>query len=209
MLNLGGGTLSYTRAGTNIQNFTTTNIKFGGSTASTTVGTNTLNLGDLTRDAGGTLNFGNVGTIKTTEANDSSGILGAWATFNNADWAINNGSGMVITNTIYTTLAGAGPTLASSATTNYRITSGSTGNITMAATGTIGANTLLINDAAARTIDVRNGSRPRGILRFGAFGGLLTLGGAHIIGVAATPGTITAGGAADTAGELIVNNARV
>lgn len=205
VLNLGGGTLSYTRTGSTTQNFTTTNIKPGISIASTVAG-NTLNLGDLVRDAGGSLNFGNTGSIKTSESNDSSGILGAWATFNGADWATKNGSDVVVAYTAYTTLAGAGPTLASSATTNYRVTSGSTGNITMAATGTIDANTLLINDAAARTSDVRNGTT-QGILRFGGFGGLLTSGGAHVIGVATTAGTITAGGADDTSGELIVNNA--
>lgn len=205
VLNLGGGTLSYTRTGSTTQSFTTTNIQPGVSTASTVAG-NTLNLGDLTRDAGGTLNFGNTGSINTSEANDSTGILGAWATFNGADWAINNGSG-VAAYTGYDTLAGT--TLASAGTVNYRVATNPTtptGNITMDATGTIDANTLRISDAAARTIDVRNGTT-QGILRFGAVGGLLTSGGTHTIGVATTAGTITAGGAADTAGELIVNNA--
>lgn len=207
-LTLGGGTLSYTRTGSTTQSFTTTNIQPGATTASAVAG-NTLDLGDLARVAGGTLNFGNTGSINTSETNDSTGILGAWATFNGgADWAINNGSGVAAAYTGYNTLAGAGPTLASSATTNHRVDNTSTLNITLATTGTIDANTLRISDAAPRTIDVRNGTT-QGILRFGAVGGLLTSGGSHIIGVsgAGNFGTITAGGAADTAGELIVNSA--
>jgi fibronectin-binding autotransporter adhesin len=170
----------------------------------------------ITRSAGATVDFkattGSFGTtaiVNTAQANDATGILGAWATVNTgADWAINNGSGVAAAYTGYTTLAGT--TLASTGTVNYRVASNPTtptGNITMAATGTIDANSLRISDAAARTIDVRNGAT-QGILRLSAVGGLLTSGGNHIIGVSGTGtgGTITAGGAADTTGELIVNN---
>jgi fibronectin-binding autotransporter adhesin len=172
-----------------------------------------------TRSAGATADFkattGTFGTsavINIHDANDvNTGILGAWATVNGgADWAINNGSDVAAAYTAYNTLSGT--TLSSSATTNYRVATNPTtptGNITMAATGTIDINTLRISDAAARTIDVRNGTT-QGILRFGPVGGILTSGGSHVIGVAGsgTAGTITAGGATiDTAGELIVNNA--
>ncbi len=168
----------------------------------------------ITRSAGTTVDFkattgslGNTAVIKTAQANDGTGILGAWATVaTGTDWAINNGAGSVTNYTGYNTLSGS--TLASGGTVNYRVTSGTAGNITMAATGTIDANTLRINDATARTIDIRNGTT-QGILRFGGVGGLLTSGGNHIIGVSGTgtAGMITAGGAPNTAGELIVNNA--
>ena len=121
-LNLGGATATarlpprcsisaaapsrYTRTGTTTQNFTTTNIKSGASTA-TTVATNTLNLGDLTRDVGGTLNFGSTGSIITSEANNTSGIIGGWATFNNANWAVANGASAITgAPTYYTTATG-------------------------------------------------------------------------------------------------------
>jgi len=172
----------------------------------------------ITRSLGATVDFkatagtfGTTAVIQTAQANDvNTGIIGGWATVNTgADWAINNGSATMVAYTGYNTLSGAGPTLTSSQYTNHRITSGSTGNVTMAATGTIEANTLLINDATARTIDVRNGTT-QDILRFGPVGGILTSGGSHIIGVSGTgtAGTITAGGAtANNPGELIVNNA--
>lgn len=168
----------------------------------------------IARYAGTTVDFkattgslGNTAVIKTAQANDGTGILGAWATVaTGTDWAINNGAGSVTNYTGYTTLSGASPTIASSPSSNYRISSASTGNPTMAATGTIDANTLRINDATARTIDVRNGAT-QGILRFGGVGGLLTSGGNHVIGVAGAAGSITAGGAPNTSGELIINNA--
>ena len=185
-------------------------------------GTNTLidlrgTGGSLTiaRSAGATVDFkattGTLGTtavVKTAQANDATGILGAWATVNTGtDWAINNGSGVATAYTAYNTLIST--TLAAGASVNYRVvTATPTGNITMAATGTIDANTLRVSDASARTIDVRNSST-QGILRFAAVGGLLTSGGSHMIGVSGTgtAGTITAGGADNTSGELVVNNA--
>ena len=182
----------------------------------------TIDLGGLggtltiTRSAGATVDFkATAGTfattavVKTAQANDSTGMLGAWATVNSgADWAINNGSNVAAPYTGYNTLSGT--MLATGGTVNYRVATSPTtptGNITLAATGTIDINTLRINDTAARTIDVRNGTT-QGILRFSALGGLLTSGGSHIIGVSGTgtAGTITAGGADNTAGEFVVNN---
>jgi fibronectin-binding autotransporter adhesin len=171
----------------------------------------------ITRSAGATVDFrattGTFGTsaiVNTAQANNGTGILGAWATVNTgADWAINNGSDVAAAYTGYNTLSG--NTLASAGTVNYRVATNPTtptGNITLSTAGTIDVNTLRISDTAARTIDVRNGIT-QGILRFGAVGGLLTSGGGHTIGVSGigTAGTITAGGADNTAGELIINNA--
>ena len=172
----------------------------------------------ITRSVGTTVDFkattGTFGTtalVKTAQANDTTGILGAWATVNTgADWAINNGSGVATAYIAYNTLSGT--TLATGGTVNYRVATNPatpTGNITLATTGTIDINTMRISDAAVRTIDVRNGTT-QGILRCGAVGGLLISGiNGHIIGVSGTgtAGTITAGGADNTAGELIVNTA--
>jgi fibronectin-binding autotransporter adhesin len=221
-LTLGSGILSvkgYANAGTNTsQSFASTTLNAGAAAILVTQngGAGTLvKLGAITRTSGvvdfrtsaGVLSPTN--GVTTTNAAANNGIIGAWATADNgADWATTIGGGPynIVAYTGYTTLSGANPTIASNATTNYRVSSASTGGTSMAATGTTDIYTLRINDATARTIDVRNGTT-QGILRFGAVGGLLTSGGAHVIGFATAPGTITAGGAANTAGELIVNNA--
>ncbi|NBR43455.1 MAG: hypothetical protein EBU04_11570, partial [Verrucomicrobia bacterium] len=97
------------------------------------------------------------------------------------------------------------------------ISNATTGNITMAATGTIGINTLKFSDTNARTIDVRN-STTQGILRLGSgsttsgvteAGGILIApgSGALTIGVAGTPGTISGGSATtNSTGDLIFIN---
>ncbi len=77
---LGGGTLSYTRSGTNTQTFSGTTVNSGYSLVGTTVGTDTIALGAITRTAGGAVNFANTGTVTTTTANNS-GILGGYAHF--------------------------------------------------------------------------------------------------------------------------------
>ena len=187
---------------------TSTTIDLRGTSGTLTITRSVGTTVDFKASAG---TFGTTALVNTAQANDGTGILGAWATVNTgADWAINNGSGVAAAYTGYTTLSGL--TLASAGTVNYRVATNPTtptGNITLAATGTIDANTLRINDTAARTLDVRNGAT-QGILRFGAVGGLLISGGGHTIGVSGigTAGTITAGGSTlDTAGELVVNNA--
>ncbi len=120
--------------------------------------------GVITRSVGSTIQFTtNTGTINTTGtglANDSSGILGGWATIGN-NYATLNASGNVVAYTNYTgnTIA-TGAITGTTANTNLEDIA-STGNFT-AATGTL-LNTLLIADVGttARTLTVT------GTMKFG------------------------------------------
>jgi fibronectin-binding autotransporter adhesin len=114
-LAMGGGSFNYSAAGPNTQSFTTTTINGGGQSAiNNNVSTDTLALGALaqTSGSGGSVNFTNTGAITTTTGN-TSGILGAWATFGNngsstatVTWAANNGSGTIIPYAGYTDVSG-------------------------------------------------------------------------------------------------------
>ncbi len=174
------------------------------------VGTSTtINLAGITRTAGATVDFrassGTFGTnalVNTTQGNDASGIMGPWATVGGANWATNNGSDLVVAYTGYTDVA-LGGTIADGTSTNVRINSGTTGNISLGAT-TTNINTLLQNHSTAATIDAASKT-----LRFGTNGGIMVGTGkqALTIGTAANSGAVTAGGdAADVAGELVLNN---
>lgn len=162
-------------------------------------------LGAITRNTGGTVNFTQP-TVNTTisaqngyttsTANDASGIIGPWATVGGTEYAANNGTN-IVAYTGYTDQAD--NVLADGSTTNVRITSGTTGDITQNA-GTTTVNTLRVNDAAARLVTVGAGNtlRTNGILATGTNG--LT------IGAVGDAGSVTAGSADNTAGELILNN---
>lgn len=204
----GGNSVSQTFAGTSLQAGGSAFTIANGSTANTRT---LLNLGAITRETGALLNFtqptgtgnttvGATNGFTTTTLNDASGILGAYATVG-SDYATNNGTNIVAF-TGYSDLAGAGPVLADSSTTNVRVTSGSTGDVGQGA-GVTTVNTIRVNDATARTITVGTGNT----LRLGAVGGILATGTSGLtIGGSGNAGTLTAGGADDTAGELIVNN---
>lgn len=217
-LTLAGGTLSTTgKAGTaHAQTLGGLSLGSGASGASiangNASGTTLVNFGAITRTTGATVNFvqptvnaaiGAGNGFVTSTGNDASGILGAYATVGGANWATNNGTN-VVAYTGYADLADASPVLGDNATANVRLTTGSTGDVTQAA-GTTTINTLLANGTTARTLSVGGGNT----LRFGAVGGVLTPSGtgALTIGAAGDAGTLTAGGADDVAGELVVNNA--
>ena len=189
VLNLAGGTLSYTRTGSTTQNFTTTNIKLGASTASTVAG-NTLNLGDLTRDVGGTLNFGSVGSIITSEANNGSGIIGGWATFNNANWAVANGTSAITgAPTYYTTVTGG------TTGSNYTNVRNMDVSASVAMDATINPNTVRFNVAGISTVTLAAGDN---II---ASGGILVT---STVGNNAS--TITGGNlAGSSGGDLIIH----
>lgn len=175
----------------------------------------TLDLGAIGRTSGGTLSFstlndGGTGSVafRTSTAN-TNGILGGWATTSAAatgtaavtatDWAANDGSGNVIAYTGYTDIAQAG-VIASSASSNVRIVGSATGSATLGATVT-DVNTIQSKNTAAQTITVGNTST----LRLGAAGGIWNQGaGTLTIGAGGSTGTLTAGGADNTAGELII-----
>lgn len=216
-LRLGGGTLTLTG-----KNSTSLSQTFNGLTLNTgasaftlstgnSAGSALLTLGTIACNVGATVNFsqptGNTtpsasNGYVTSTGNDATGILGAYATVANADWAANNGVNIVAF-TGYTTLSGANPPIVDGATSNVRVSNGSSGDVGQAA-GTVTVNTLLVNDAAARKVTLASGNT----LRLGSLGGILKTGaGALTLGSAGDAGTLTAGGADNTAGELVFQNA--
>ena len=95
---LGGGTLRLsTGAVANTQNFTGTTINSGSSRVEIVDngGGGTINLGAITRNAGGTVDVGLIGAVNTTDANVN-GILGKGLTVNGNDWAKNDGTGKIV-----------------------------------------------------------------------------------------------------------------
>jgi autotransporter-associated beta strand protein len=171
-----------------------------------------LNLGAITHNAGGIINFTLPGTtpsatnaIRTTTGN-TNGILGGWAIAtvgSQVAWAANDGSNNIVLYSSYTATGGtsSAPTISSDATTNVLVTNATTGNVTMAASGTTDINTLQITDTTGRTIDIGSGNT----LRLGSSGAIwrsASSANATTIGVAGSAGTLTAGGAPNTAGEI-------
>lgn len=167
-------------------------------------------LGVITRSAGAAIDFrasgGGLGTtafIRTHQGNDATGIIGGYATVGGADWAANDGADNIVAYTGYTDVEGLGGTIPDNAQANIRLTAaGVSGEVALAA-GNTTINTLVQNSTTAATIDVTGKS-----LRVGAIGGILTGAGrgALRIGGGVDQGTLTAGGAPDTAGELIFHN---
>jgi fibronectin-binding autotransporter adhesin len=103
VLNLAGGTLTYSEPDTNSQSFTTTAINSGQSAIKNTVSTDTLNLGSLTQTVGATVfltKTGNISTSTTTAQDRIAGDnnLGGWIVIDNGnntyDWANSGTSGV-------------------------------------------------------------------------------------------------------------------
>ncbi len=96
---LGGGTLRVTTSATlaNTQNFTGTTINSGSSRVEVVEngGAGTVNLGAITRNAGGTVDVGSAGTV-TTASTNVNGILGKGLTLNGNEWAKNDGTGKIV-----------------------------------------------------------------------------------------------------------------
>lgn len=152
----------------------------------------TLNLGAITRNAGGSVDFQPVSTgggtaiIQTSNTNTPAGILGGYATFNKNDWAVVDGSGQVtsLASGSYGALFGTG--LHTSRSSSLALGSG--GATT---------NTLRFTAAAAITF---NGTTP-GALTLESGGILVASGtGATSIGGTGTRGTLTSG-----TGDLVVH----
>ncbi|MEQ1747804.1 MAG: autotransporter-associated beta strand repeat-containing protein [Prosthecobacter sp.] len=207
-------TVTSKAATTNSQTFASTTLADGVNAQVTGVNTGTaltIDLGTIARTTtNNILNLTNPAgvTIKATNANNASGILGNWATFGasgtqGTDWAANNGSGTLVAYTGYTTVTGATPTIASSATSNVNLT-GVSATVTLAAAGTTDVNTIKYSDAIARTLEIGVNKT----LRLGASGAifrsdttaatLLTIGSATSV----ANDKLTAGGADDTAGQI-------
>ena len=128
---------------------------------STVFGTSTLDVGTITRNVGsGSVNF-NIGapatqTIKFSNSNDASGIIGPWATFG-TDWAANDGTGKLMAYTSYTLVNAKGSTIASGANTNVKISAPGSGANTNLNAGTTVINTLMLGTGPG-TVDVGSGN---------------------------------------------------
>ena len=167
----------------------------------------TLRMMAITRSAGATLNLGAAG-IATTDTTNTNGILGGWATIAGTDWAMNltnAGSGSVSAYAGYTTVNSLGGTIANTATSNVSLVNGGvSGNVTLGNTGGVTNVFSLKMDsgASASTIAPAAGET----LRLGAVGGILVATGANslTIGSVVNQGTLTAGGTANTSGEIVM-----
>ncbi len=197
VLSLSGGTLSYTRTGNTTQTFASTTVDPGASAIRVVAG-DTLALGAITKNAGGTADFSTTGTTTTSTANVN-GILGGWATINNAgvantggDWVANDGSGNIVTYTGYTNITGAATTGTGPAALNWR----TTGNSSIAANTTVNSltaqNDFSVANGATLTVN-SGGLMLRGIARWITNNGAGSVGGT---------GKITSGLAS---GELFVH----
>ncbi|MGC4014088.1 MAG: autotransporter-associated beta strand repeat-containing protein [Luteolibacter sp.] len=192
-VNLTGGSHAETVLSTTL-NGKATITRAGGSTA-------VINLNTITRTSG-TLNLGAAGIATTDNLNNTSGILGTWATIN-GDWAVNStnaADGPITAYTGYVDVNRFGGAISSAVSSNVRIIdAGSTGTVTVGA-GTTDINSLLNNvTAGPSTVTVT------GILRFGNGAGVYNPAAAGALTF--TGGTLTAGtGADNTAGDLTLNN---
>lgn len=193
---LAGGTLRL-NGGTHSEVVALTTVSGPASIIST--GAAPIQLGGITRMEGGSLNFSASGIATTETPNDSTGILGTWATINGANWAMNAGNGTITAYTGYTDVPFGG-TIANGATMNVRLDGGTSGNVLLGATVT-NINTLLQNQTDATTIDTASKT-----LRLGRTGGILVPEGkgALTIGTAPNSGILLAGGVADEVGEIVV-----
>jgi autotransporter-associated beta strand protein len=231
---LGGGKLSMlgrnttTGAAAVSQTFNNTHLLVGRSYVSVAQGTaandTVLHLGNITREDGSIVEFTLTGGsasltngVTTTTANDASGILGGWAIIGN-NWAVKNTTGNAIGNVvaassdIYTSFTSGD--ISSSTVSNLLINNSETTITT--GNGITDVNTIMVrndvgngNAAINRTIDIGAGE----ILRLGETGSiwnqgsLVTTGTPNLtIGSANSVGVITAGGADNTAGEIIIHN---
>ncbi len=218
--NFGANPTLFIQAGTSggSQTFNGTTISAGGNNIigrGNGSSSASLDLGAISRTAGGTVSFstlndGGTGTatFKTSTAN-TNGILGGWATTSAAatgtaavtptDWAANDGSGNIVAYTGYTDIAQTG-VIANSASSNVRIVASTSGSATLGAAVT-DVNTVQSKNTAAQTITIGNTST----LRVGAAGGIWNQGaGALTVGAGGSTGILTAGGTDNTAGELTI-----
>jgi len=174
-----------------------------------------VNVGAITRTGDGVISFllptgtqsGTNGVVTT----NADGLLGSWATVNRKDWATVSG-GNVVAFTGYTDVnrLGAGNTIASNGSSYVRIVEGgTTGSISLASSGVTDIHSLsMAATGGTATVNVGAGNT----LRLAADGGILIAEGSNLlyIGSSNTPaagnGSITAGGADNTAGILSVTN---
>ena len=162
--------------------------------------------GGLVNNAGAVAQF--QGTVtSTTIANNGTGIIGGWATIG-SDWASVGAGNQIVAYTGYTNV-GDQPTIANNPGANIgwaEATSNGSGTLN---SGLTDINSLNYTTTAEATLDFPTGST----LRLGASGGVYVSTTAHnggggflYLGVDGTNGgTITAGGANNTPGQLVLD----
>jgi autotransporter-associated beta strand protein len=158
----------------------------------------------ITRNAGSAISFGASGISTTDTLNNAGGLLGTWATVG-GDWAFNstNGAdGPINAYSAYTQVNRLGGTIANGVASNVKIIeAGAAGGVTLAAGGTTTINSLLQGAAGgAATVDIGAGNT----LRLGVAGGIFLPSGNPALTF--NNGTLSAGGADNTAGSVEVNN---
>lgn len=201
---LDGGTLTL-NGGTTTEIVSSNILLAGQSRISRAYGNSTLRLNLIRREAGSVVDFATAGIADTDSAN-TNGILGGYATVAGADWAVNStggADGPISAYTGYTDIAARGSVIPNSPNANIRINSpGTAGNITLADTLTT-INTLLQNSTTPAAVELTGKT-----LRLGAAGGVLVPAekGTLTLGTSPNEGTLTAGGADNTPGEVILIN---
>jgi autotransporter-associated beta strand protein len=196
---------------TNSQSFGGVTLNQGNNAISASAGSfgsMNLALGTVTHNAAGLVAFTlpASGAINVSNSN-TNGILGAWATVG-TNWATVSG-GAIAAYSGYTTVAGGG-TISSGATQNIKFTG--LGNVSLATTNTTtDINTFQFTESSTQSRLFSFGGTTS-ILRLGASGGFWrtsTSNNATLFIGAAAPGAaagkLTAGGAANTAGEIVFN----
>jgi autotransporter-associated beta strand protein len=192
VLNLNGGAFAYTRSDSATQSFTTTNLNAAPASVITVAAGNTLNLGNVVRGTGVTLDFATTGagTVATTTANVG-GILSGF-TFGDT-WAVGNGAGVAISGLASYTLSSVAGTTGSNYTGNNIDVDNSPGTLDAAIT----ANSLRFSAAGANTLSLTGSN-------------VITTGGILVgTGVGANLSTISGGtlaGAASKDLSVVQNN---
>ncbi|WP_176159652.1 beta strand repeat-containing protein [Prosthecobacter debontii] len=163
-------------------------------------GTVNLTLGSISRTGNGLLSVKAPvsGSITTSTP---SAFLGAWATFTAADgsasWAAAPAG--VLTGFTGDTVHQTGTALSEAPVANLRIGNASTADVTQGA-GTVTVNTLSMTDTwVDRTVSAGGGT-----LRLGTAGGIQIVTGARNLTLSG--GKLTAGGADNTAGQVLLTN---
>jgi fibronectin-binding autotransporter adhesin len=203
VLTLGSAAVTLELAGGSHTEVVASTTLAGPATIARPSGSSVIQLGVVTAAGSGSLSLSEAG-IATTSTLNTNGILGGWATVGGTDWAANatnatNGS--IVAYSGYTDIDAQGSSITSDAASNIRINATGSGGAIALAAGTTDISTLLQATATPATIDTAGKT-----LRLGAAGGILlpTGSGSVAIGSAAGDGTLTAGGADNTAGGITV-----
>jgi autotransporter-associated beta strand protein len=226
-----GGTLQLNGGATvaNSQRFNGLTVQSGSSTIqlvqnATTPQELSLSLGAITR-TGGYMNFilpnGTQSATNGIITTNGAGMLGTWATVNGEDWASVNASGNIVAFTGYQTVTnfstgpGAlGPIPNNPAAHVKIVQGGDSGSVQLANPNSVTDIASLVVDATGPTVikivSLFDGlPEQQGTLRVGAEGAIMLAAGAGELAIGETPdfgGKLTAGGADNTAGTLVISN---